>query len=309
MPRVSLVSVARFMVRQRRAAVLQSASRISGSSRCGSTDVYQEPGPEDDPVGQFDGGERLDAGGRVLGQQPDAVPASRRRRISPARVSVCSAEVPSGAVTRTWPSMVSGTLDIGRTSPRAPSSAPAHLRPGDGVAQELPERHDQQVAHGVFIEGTAAALAGGEAVLHDVAPGAAPVRVVAQRGERHPEVAGRQDAVLLAQPSGGSAVVGDRDDGGQLGGEQAQRRQRGGEAMAAAERDDGGAFVLLAGEGRAGRRDERQRAGEQRHYSRPRSRWVVVTVTRGYCASRRDSSTATATERCLPPVQPTAMVA
>ena len=43
--------------------------------------------------------------------------------------TVCSTEVPSGAVTRTWPSMVSGMLDMGRTSPRAPSRAPAHFRP------------------------------------------------------------------------------------------------------------------------------------------------------------------------------------
>ena len=83
MPEVSLVSVARFMVRQRLAGVSHSACRISGSSRCGSTEVYQEPGPEDHPVGQLDGGQGLDAGRGLLGQQPDAAPASRPRRSGP----------------------------------------------------------------------------------------------------------------------------------------------------------------------------------------------------------------------------------
>ena len=92
-------------------------------------------------------------------------------------------------------------------------------------------------------------------------------------------------------------------------GEQAKGGQRSGEPVAPAEGDDGRPFVQLPANGPPGRRNQGQRPGKQSHYSRPRSRCVVVTVTRGYCASFFDSSIATATDRCLPPVQPTAMVA
>ena len=148
--------------------------------------------------------------------------------------------------------MVSGTRGHGQDLAAGAEQRAGPLQAGHGVAQQFPERDDQQVAHGVVVQGAAAALAGREAVLHDVAPGAAPVGVVAQRGQGHPEIPGRQDAVLFAQPAGGSAVVRHGDDRGQLGGQQPQRGQRGREAVAAAERDDGGALVLLAGAGRAG---------------------------------------------------------
>ena len=78
----------------------------------------------------------------------------------------------------------------------------------------------------------------GETVLQHVAPGVAPVGVVAERRQRHPQVAGRQDVELLAQPPARAAVVGDRDDGGDLVGEQPQRGQGRGEPVAPAERDD-----------------------------------------------------------------------
>ena len=99
-----------------------------------------------------------------------------------------------------------------------------------------------------------------EAVLHDVAPGAAPVGVVTECGQRHAEIARRQDAVLLAEAAGGSAVVRHGDDRRQLGGQQPQRRERCREAVASAEGHHGGALGLLrsraglpAGRGAAGR--------------------------------------------------------
>jgi len=65
----------------------------------------------------------------------------------------------------------------------------------------------------------------GETVLEHVAPGAAPVGVVAQGRQRHAQVPRRQDPELVTEPAGRPPVVGDRDDRGDPVGHQAQRRQ------------------------------------------------------------------------------------
>ncbi|MNI57933.1 hypothetical protein D3C73_1130210 [compost metagenome] len=182
------------------------------------------------------------------------------------------------------------------------------LQAGNGVPQKLPQCDDEQVAHGVVVQRAALRRTRFKAVLHDIAPGPAPVGVITQGAQGHPQVSGREDAVLIAETPGTAAVVRHCDDCRQLRGEQTQGRQRRREAMTAAQGHHGGALLLLAA-GDALGRNKWQRARQNPHYSRPRSRWVVVTVTRGYCARRFESSMATATERCLPPVQPTASVA
>ena len=55
-----------------------------------------------------------------------------------------------------------------------------------------------------------------EPVLQHPRPGHAPLVVAAERGQRHPQVAGREDAELAAQPARRAAVVGDGHHGGQL---------------------------------------------------------------------------------------------
>ena len=195
--------------------------------------------------------------------------------------------------------------------PAVRAEQPAHpVQSLHRVAEQLPQRHDQHVAHRVPAE----LGLPGEAVLDDPAPGGAPGIVAAQRRERHPQVTGRQDTVLAAQPAAGAPVVGHGHDRAQLAGHPAQRRQRGEQAVAAAERrdlgvqrPDGGnhAHVSLAGAGRAGA----GRAGGSRasRHSRPRSRWT--TWTAGPLAlSWPAISSATATLRCLPPVHPIASV-
>ena len=155
----------------------------------------------------------------------------------------------------------------------------------DVVAEELPQADDEQVADHV-----AAHLAlAGEAVLHDPLPGAAPVVVAAEGGERHPEVAGRQHAELAPQPAGRAAVVGDGDDGRRVRDDVPQRGQRGVEPVAAAEGDHGELTETRPG------------------HSRPRSRWVARTWW-PRSPRRRATSSVIATLRCLPPVQPMAMV-
>ena len=178
--------------------------------------------------------------------------------------------------------MVSGTAAIGSTRPCAWSSRADEVEPGDGVVVQLPERDDEQVAERVPAERAVA----GEAVLQHVAPGLAPLALAAQRGQRHPQVAGGQHAELVAQPAGRAAVVGDRDDGGDLVGDVAQRGERRGQAVAATQRGD-------------------DRPG----HSRPRSRCTTKVADPVGASAARRRAWVIATERCLPPVQPIAMVA
>lgn len=78
----------------------------------------------------------------------------------------------------------------------------------------------------------------GETVLQHVAPGVAPVAVVAERRQRHAQVAGREDVELLAQAPARAAVVSDRHDGGDVVGQQPEGGQGSGEPVPTAERDD-----------------------------------------------------------------------
>src|SRR5690625_1487785 len=157
---------------------------------------------------------------------------------------------------------------------------------GNGITEEFPQRDDEEVADGVAIERTG----GREPVLEHLAPGDAPVRVGAQRGQGHPQIPRREHVEFLAKPPGGTAVIGNGDDRGDIGGDVPQRLQARGESVPAAEGDD----LQWALVGTV-------------HYSRPRSRWRVCTVS-PVPRSRRAIASVIATERCLPPVQPTATV-
>ena len=89
---------------------------------------------------------------------------------------------------------------------------------GRSAGRQLPSSsHSATISRlpsGVVVQVAAAA----EPVLQHARPGAAPVVVAAQRRERQAQVAGRQHAELGAQPPGRAAVVGDRDDAGQIAG-------------------------------------------------------------------------------------------
>lgn len=173
----------------------------------------------------------------------------------------------------------------------------------DMVAELLPEGDDQQIADRVLVQ----IALGLEAVLDDLCPGLAPVVVTAECGERLAEVAGRQDAELLTEPAAGAAVVGDGDHGGEIAGDPAQRGERRGQAHAAAECDDLGLGATLAGGERGGGSAQPPQAQIAAGHSRPMSRWTR-TVSIPSAASRAASFSDIATERCLPPVQPTAIV-
>ena len=124
-----------------------------------------------------------------------------------------------------------------RQDPAARAEQPADpVQGADRVAEPLPQRGDEQVADRVAVQAALGRAA--EAVLQHVGPGAAPLVVAAQRGQRHPQVAGRQAAEFAADAAGGAAVVGDGDDRGQGVGDGAQRGQGRGQAVAAAEGHD-----------------------------------------------------------------------
>ena len=258
--------------------------------------MNQEPGPSTTQSASRDRRDRLGAGRRVVGHQAD------RRRPRPGVVA-----------TATWPRTVdvaSGrpgrARDLGhdvqrhgghRQHPALRAEQPADpVEARDRVAEQLPQRDDQQVADRVAVQVARRWRSGAGATSR---PGAAPLVVAAQRGQRHPQVAGRQHAELVAQPAARAAVVGDGDDRGQLVGDAAQRRQRRGQPVPAAERDDlaGRPMRDEGGAGPAGPVTRAPGRGGRRRSSTPWPR-----------SSRAPSSSAIATLRCLPPVQPTAMV-
>ncbi len=66
----------------------------------------------------------------------------------------------------------------------------------------------------------------GEPVLQHVTPEMTPPGLLAERGQGHPQVTGRQDTELLPKPAGGPAVVGDGHHGGHVLGDMAKSPKR-----------------------------------------------------------------------------------
>ena len=170
----------------------RSASASSGTSRCGSTLVNHEPGPSTTQSASSTAATASAQAGGSCGHE-----ATRRRPGRAGRDRDLAADLDSRV--RVGSGRRPATAPRSRAGP-PPSAAPgpgrrAAGRPSPGrrpVVQRLPQRGDEQVADRVAGRSPVAA----EPVLDHVAPGAAPVVVAAQRGQRHPQVAGRQDADL-----------------------------------------------------------------------------------------------------------------
>ena len=161
------------------------------------TDVNHESGAEEDPVGLEDRLQGLGRAARVRRQDayPLHPPAGRGDPVLAPDdgdgVGVCGVVADDLGLDL--------ERDAGhRQDPAAGVEQPAdEVQAVDGVAEQVPERHDEQVAEGVPRQRPLAL----EPVLEHVPPGVAPLGVVAQRGERHPQVARRQHRELLAQPA------------------------------------------------------------------------------------------------------------
>ena len=302
-PSVSPGCGARFSATIRRARVPSSARASSGTSRCGSTLVNHEPGPS-----------------TTQSAAPIACTASGQAGGS-AGISDTDRTRPGVVAQATWPRTGADlvrpvricALNLGhqvqrdrrhRQHPAVRAEQPGHpVQALDRVAEQLPERHDQDVADRVAAQLRLA----GEPVLDHPAPGGAPGVVAAQRGQRHPQVAGRQHAELPAQPAAGAAVVGHRDHRGQVPGHPAQRRQRGVQAVPAAQRHH-----PAAGRPPGDRRDRMGDLGARmtvlaRHRpTRARGRGATPGCPATTPTAARRSPRPSTTLRCLPPVQPTA---
>ena len=272
-----------------RPSVSASARRSPGTIRCGMTEVNHEPGPS-----------TTHSAARIA-----SIASSHASGSSGTRAT--DSIWPSVVATSTWPRttvMRVRVVGVGAPHPRGDvhrrgrhrqhpavgAEQPAHpVERADVVAHQLPQRDDQQVADDVALHLAVA----GEAVLDDLGPGAAPLVVAAQRGERHPQVARGQHAELAAQPARRAAVVGDRHDGGQV--------------------VDGEVVVEAAQRRQGGERGRARHRGRPRPARCPRSHVTPCRGRGGRCGrrSRRRASGAAiasviATLRCLPPVQPTA---
>ena len=180
-------------------------------------------------------------------------------------------------------------LDLQRLGRHRQHPAPGAEQPADQVqalhrvAEQVPQRDDEQVAQRVPAQRAGA----GEAVLQDVAPLVAPLAVVAQRGQGHPQVARRQDVELLRaagrwtrrrRPTVTTAVIRSVT--------QPQRGERRRQTVTAAERDDARGRSSLPPQVAVHEDGGDAVAAEQSRQRLARS----------------------ATDRCFPPVQPTASV-
>ena len=291
-PSVSPGCGARLSTSTRRAGVVRSARGQSGTSRCGITVENQEPGPR---TTQSASRTASTASGRPAGRPGSSADARTRPAVGATATCPRTRSISSGRpgrardVTSAW--MSSGTADMGSTRPCDAE------QPGDPVEAARPGRRAAPTAR--RSAGCRRACSCRSPSLGSGAgrrgPRSGPSR--RRRRARPAPCAGRRAAArpARAEPAAGAAVVGDGDDRGEVAGDPAQRRQRGAPGRAR--------------HPSATARPERGCAPAHRadRHSRPMSRWTTdgLDAWRGQPAA---SFSDMATERCLPPVQPTAMV-
>ena len=159
------------------------------------------------------------------------------------------------------------------------------VKSGDDVSGLLPQGRDEQVAKRVAAEFTLTR----EAVLHDARPGPSPAVVATQCSEGHPKISRRHNVEIPSQATTASAVIRHANNGGDVIGHAAEGPKRRCQTVSATERDNSGSSGLRA------------------RHSRPRSRCMTALSIPAF-TSRAARFSAMATLRCLPPVQPMAIV-
>ncbi len=158
--------------------------------------------------------------------------------------SATEAIAPAVVATSTWPRTVGQRVGVGRVEAadlggdverrerhrqhpaRRPSSRPTQ----SSAATGSPSSSQRPTISRLPIAWPCISPWPGEPVLQHPGPGVAPLVVAAQRGQRHPQVAGREHAELAAQPARRAAVVGDGDHGGQVVDDEVVRRAGGARA-------------------------------------------------------------------------------
>ena len=122
---------------------------------------------------------------------------------------------------------------MGSTRPTAPTRSATVAKAATGSLQLVHQTGDEQVADRMPGEGATAA----EAMLEQAGPHRLVGCQSGERGQGHPQVAGREQPQLVADAAGRPAVVGDGDNGRQLAGELPQRGQRGVQPVPATQGD------------------------------------------------------------------------
>ena len=269
-PSVSPVCGARLRVTSRRAPVVDRSPRPGrGPAGAGCTLVNHEPGPRTTQSASIDRRDRLRAGRRVVRDR------AGRRRPGPASWPPRPGRAPvRPSLGSAGSSPTTVGLDVERHGGHRQHPAPGAEQPGRPSRGRRPGRRAAPTGRrsaGCRPRGRPASPSPANRCCSRSAPGAAPLVVAAQRGQRHPQVTRRQHAELGAQPAAGAAVVGDRHHRGELGrSTQPQRGQRRGQPVPAAERDTHARIAVTAG-----------------RHSRPRSRWTVRDVDAAASRSRR----------------------
>ncbi len=181
--------------------------------------------------------------------------------------------------------------------PRAPRRRPTRSRPGLGVAEQLPDGDDHEVAERVALEAPVPAKRCCS-TSRQVCPQSLSSQSAASAMRRSP----REDVELLTQAPARAAVVGDGHHGGRrrsaAGGRTGQR-----EPVPTAERDD--AALVWRAEGCAWRGHGRYRSPV---HSRPRSRWTTKVSTRSRPPESPAQRLGDATDRACHRLQPDATV-
>ena len=172
--------------------------------RCGSTEVYHRP--QYHPVRLVDGAKRLRMGVGVLGNDPHVLQASAGRGHRH-----LSADSAAGHPRNDIRLDDQGRGGHGHDPPVNRQQASHPVEPGDVVPEQLPQGQDEKVTQSVVVE-LALPL---KTVLEHIAPGQAPLGVITQGCQRHPEVPRWQAVELPAQTPRGASVVGDGHDGGE----------------------------------------------------------------------------------------------
>jgi hypothetical protein len=203
----------------------------------------QRPRAEDDQVRAADGRHDRGGGRRRVGLDPD--PLETRgdgHRDLPGDLQVGGPRVQGDR-----------HRGAGQHAPRYPEQARHPVQRVDDVpGREVLQRDEHQVAEAVTGQ-----FAPWEAVLEQLGQ----LAVLRQRGQRHPQVAGRHDVEVAAQPTGRAAVVSDRDHGRDVVDHPGQRVERARQSVAPADGHGAGPVP---------------RSGA---HSRPRSRCSTATLT------------------------------
>ena len=258
----------------------------------GSRDVNHEPGPSTTQSASSTAATASGAGRRVLGHQRTATTRPRAVATATWPRTDAASRTRSGRRRGRRPRCRAATAAIGSTRPCAPEQPADPVEARRPGPEQLPERDDEQVADGVAGELARRWRTGAGATSLHVRPQSSSPQRAASAIRRSP--GGRTPSSARSRPldpPSSATVTTAVSRSGDLPRARCRRWRPG--PWPPPERDDVEAGASRSGLGR---------------HSRPRSRWTTRARSPVLAGAAAASSSAMATLRCLPPVQPTASV-